>query len=277
MKTGSKELLTRAEELLAPQVESTAQPIPTAGTGAEMFKPQSNLKPSFLDKQASHLEVQKFCQGADVYIKTGFRDTPPQGIWPYLRPLMHITWSNALELSGVKEKFLAETLDMLLAESQLRNPVHNLSIDFLASKRGGMAHSDLFDILEEKLSLIEFGKLTPDSLLTHIFLQEADVTMTKAASEILYVINGKGDTAKLRNEIKSIEASQWYDSKKILGKKAGDHGIRWCEKCQSRSHDTDGCWGACKICGKIGHLAAVCWKNPANAGGAGAGAAKSVM
>ena len=97
---------------------------------------------------------------------------------------------------------------MLLAESQLRNPVHNRHTDFLASKRGGMAHSDFFDILEEKLSLIEFEKLTRDSLLTHIFLQESDVTMTKVASEILYVTNGKGDIAKLRNEIKSVEASQ---------------------------------------------------------------------
>ena len=46
--------------------------------------------------------------------------------------------------------------------------------------------------------------------------------MTKIASEILYTTDGQGDIAKLRNEIKLVEACQWYDSKRLLGKKAGD-------------------------------------------------------
>ena len=75
------------------------------------------------------------CQGVDVYIQTGFRDTPPQKVWPYIWPLMHVTWSNSLELNGVKEKYLSETLEMLLEESQLRILVHNRQIDFLTSKR----------------------------------------------------------------------------------------------------------------------------------------------
>lgn len=145
IKTGSEDLVTRAEEFLVPQVENISQPVSTAGTGAEMFKPQANLKPNFLDKQASHLEIRKFCQGVDVYIQTGFSDTPPQKVWPYIGPLMHVTWSNSLELNGVKEKYLSETLEMLLEESQLRNPVHNRQIDFLTSKRGGMArHTAIF-------------------------------------------------------------------------------------------------------------------------------------
>ena len=55
-------MVVRAEELLGPQ----PQPVSTAGTGPEMFKPQSNLKLSFLDKQASHLEVHKCTQGAET-------------------------------------------------------------------------------------------------------------------------------------------------------------------------------------------------------------------
>ena len=107
-----------------------------------------------------------------------------------------------------------------------------------------MSHSDFFDILEEKLSLIEFEKLTPDTLLTHIFLQEADATMTKLASEILYETNGKGDAAKLRNEIIAIQAYQWYDSRRHTVKRAGEAGgRRWCEKCKSESHDNVACWG----------------------------------
>ena len=157
---------------------------------------------------------------------------------------MHVTWSNSLELNGDKEKYLAETPEMLLAESQLQNPVHNRIIDFLTSKRGGMSHSDFFDILEEKLSLIEFAKLTPDTLLIHIFLQEADATITKLVSEILYETNGKRDAAKLRNEIIANEVSQWYNSRRHTVKRAGEAGgRRWCEKCKSESHDNVACWG----------------------------------
>ena len=104
---------------------------------------------------------------------------------------MHVTWFNSLELNGLKEKNLAETLEMLLEESQLRNPVHNRRIDFLNNRRGNMAHSDFFVILEGKLSIIEFQKMTPDTLVTHLFLEEADATMTKIASNILYETNGK--------------------------------------------------------------------------------------
>ena len=80
---------------------------------------ETNLKPNYLDKQASHLEVCKFCQSVDVYIHTGFRDTPPQKVWPYIRPLMHVTWSNNLELNGVKEKYLAETPEIQFTIAEL--------------------------------------------------------------------------------------------------------------------------------------------------------------
>ena len=76
------------------------------------------------------------------------------------------------------------------------------------------------------------------------------------ASDILYAIDGKGDIARLRNEIKLVEASQWYatDGKRLQGKKVGDQGGRWCDKFQSATHNTDVCCGKreCKICGKVG-------------------------
>ena len=146
LENSSEELVSKAEEFLqGPQVDYTTQPVSAAaGTVAEMFKPQSNLNPSFLDKMASHLEVHKFVQRAEVYIQTGFRETPPQGIWAYLRPLVHVTWSDALEQGGVKDKDLKGTLDMLVEESQLRNPVRGRRIDFLATKRGGQIHSNFF-------------------------------------------------------------------------------------------------------------------------------------
>ena len=143
IENSSEELIVKAEEFLqGPQItDNSLQPVSTAaaaGPVTEMFRPQSNLKPTYLDKMATHLEVVKFVQGAEVYVKTGFTSsTPPQGIWAYLMPLMHATWSNELEKAGVRDKDLKTALDILVDESQLRNPVHGHRIDFLATKRGG--------------------------------------------------------------------------------------------------------------------------------------------
>ena len=114
LQSSSKDLITKAEEFLqGPQItNNSVQPVSTAaaaGPVTKMFQPQSNLKPIFLDKMATHLEVVKFVQEAEVYVTTGFTSSPPpQGTWSYLLPLMHVTLSNALEKAGVKDKMLVD-------------------------------------------------------------------------------------------------------------------------------------------------------------------------
>ena len=86
-----EELVVRAEELLAGLSD---QPVSgSAGVGAtaasgdaaapaavsvDMLRPQQNLKPTYLDKNANHLEVKNFCQMVDTYICTGYKDSPPR-------------------------------------------------------------------------------------------------------------------------------------------------------------------------------------------------------
>ena len=108
--------------------------------------------------------------------------------------------------------------------------------------------------------------------------------MRKMTSEHLNDTDGKGDARKLCNEIRSIEASRWYDSRnqaKRVGAGqggAGGTGARWCDKCQSSSHSTEKCWGRCGTCNKFGHPTDRCWENPANGKPQGAaGAAKTVQ
>ena len=57
-------------------------------------------------------------------------------------------------------KTLEEIPELLMAESDLRNLVQNQRIDLLHTKRGGMNHSDYFAVLEEKMSLIEYLKMS---------------------------------------------------------------------------------------------------------------------
>ena len=124
MKTSFENEVALAETLLSPVESQPATAVVQTAAG-EMFKPQSNFKPVFLDKASSHLEVNNFCQNVEVYISTGFKDAPPQLVWPYIKPLMHATWASALEQGDAKTKWLKEIFDLLLEESELRNPVHN--------------------------------------------------------------------------------------------------------------------------------------------------------
>ena len=83
MKASREEAVAGAKKLLSPQVESISQPVLAAAAAvgtAEMFKPQGNLQPNYLDKSASHLEVKSFCSSLDTYINTGFRGTPTKKV-----------------------------------------------------------------------------------------------------------------------------------------------------------------------------------------------------
>ena len=83
-------------------------------------------------------------------------------------------------------------------------------------------------------------------------LRESDSVMTKVASDNLHETEGAGNISKLRNEIKMVEASRWYNGKRHDGKKVGDGDKKWCENCNSTTHDTVQCWSnkTCTICGK---------------------------
>ena len=109
LESNSEAMIAAAEEFLQGRANNSAQPVPAVQTGpvSEMFRPQNNLKPEYLDKASSHLQVIKFIQCAEIYITTGFTSSPPaQGTWSYLAPLMHMTWSFAMEKAGAKEKVL---------------------------------------------------------------------------------------------------------------------------------------------------------------------------
>ena len=60
LKTSYEAEVTLAETLLCPESQPATAVVQTSAAG-EMCKPQSNLKPAFLDKNSSHLEVKNFC------------------------------------------------------------------------------------------------------------------------------------------------------------------------------------------------------------------------
>ena len=119
---------------------------------------------------------------------------------------------ESLRQKGVGTKNLAQILTLILEESAGRNPVHQRRIQLLITKKTGN-HSDFLFQLEQAMSLIEFEDLTKESLLTHLFLEQADELMSRMAQDIL-IKKPKEDVDQLRQEIKCIESSTWYGNKR---------------------------------------------------------------
>ena len=85
----------------------------------------------------------------------------------------------------MKEKGLAEIIADILKDSSIVNPVQSRRMDLLKEKRSNPSHSYFLIRLEEKFNLIVYENMTGDAFLTHIFLEEADVTKQKIATDIL--------------------------------------------------------------------------------------------
>ena len=243
-----------AEVVSGPQ---TLQPIQVqadrgaAGDVWSSFKPQGNLKPPFLEKNCNHLETVHFCALFEIYIKDGYRGKIPENtVWMQLQPLMNRVWFESLMHKNVKQKNLQQVIELILEESSGRNPLHQRRIDQLRVKKEGSLSDFLFK-LEEYMSLVEFDKMTKDSFLIHLFLEQADETMAKMATKILER-NSQGDVNQLRQSIQQIESSTWYQGNKGPRNHAKS-AKRYCGDCDSPSHNKEDCWGVCKWCNKRGH------------------------
>ena len=155
--------MEKAEDIVAgagqePVSNQGVQAADTAGQTAAVsavpsnteFRPHQSLKPNYLEKSSSHLEVKTFCEQVQAYIRTGYRSAPPtgpQGLWFHIKACMHATWYTALEQNGAMDENLEKILEMIQQESWLRNPVHARRMGFLQSKRGNMSHSDFWAYL----------------------------------------------------------------------------------------------------------------------------------
>ena len=149
------------------------------------FKPQQNLEPLHLEQGVSHLEVTTFVEAMKTYIRVGFRGAVPEkGVWVYIVPFLAASWWASLKAKGAQDMSLDDILKELLEESSLLCPVHQRRIEFLKEKRNNCSHSDFLRRIEERVELIEFQTLTKESLVCHIFLEEADFEMQKQRNTI---------------------------------------------------------------------------------------------
>ena len=158
----------------------------------------------------------------------------------------------------VQDKSLEEIIQALKEESSLLCPVHQRRMESLRENRGNSTHSEFLQRWEERIELIEFESLTKQSLVSHIFMEDSDLEITKITTAILAKTRG-GNLDELRTEGKTTESSSWY---KLGGKVRanrvtqddgnGNPGSKWCATCRTATDDTSQCWGPCFSCGAYG-------------------------
>ena len=122
-------------------------------------------------------------------------------------PFLHHTWAKSLDKTDPYNRNLQELTDSLENEAKRGDPKHSRRLKLLQIRRGSDAHSDFIDKLREAASVIEFGKMTLDEFIIHLFIRDADQTMAKMAQEIL--TDEKPDINNLVNKIKEFENESW--------------------------------------------------------------------
>ena len=82
-----------------------------------------------------------------------------------------------------EDKTLDQIIEIIMDESDARNPLHSRKMELLHVKKTG-SHSDYLFSLEQIGELIDNKSLTLDALIMHLFLEQADQEMAKICQEI---------------------------------------------------------------------------------------------
>ena len=157
-----------------------------------------------------------------------------------------------------EDKTLDQVIELIEAESEARNPLHQRRMELLRVKKSG-SHSDYLYQIEQHGQLIDFPSLTLESLISHLFLEQCDQDMGRICQEILAREPG-GNLQLLRTEVKRAEGSVWYKGNKLSAKRTDE---RYCSECDTNSHFLKDCWGPCVHCGRRNHKAADCRRKTA--------------
>ena len=114
----------------------------------EPIQTGSNDGRSDMEKEANLKEVNNWIRQLTHYINTGYRNNPQaKGVYMHLTPLLHESWSTALNAKDPDSKSLEALAELLREEARLRMPRHQRRMDLIKVKRGQDKHSDYLDKL----------------------------------------------------------------------------------------------------------------------------------
>merc|ERR1711888_246999 len=248
------------------------------------FRPQADLRPQILEKEATYKEALHFQEIFANYLSNGYGGKariPQQMIAVQLQPFINPIWWSQMIAKQVKEKDLEGAISVILEVASDNNPVHGRRMDLLKLRRGSMDHRTFLFKLEELMELTMYHEWSKEKMIIHLFLEGADTEMARIATNML-----AKDTVSLPDliyEVRATENSTWYkrplqvkytqekdnwETEGLGGSGGQPGGVRWCGDCKSKTHTPETCWGVCQFCSKRGHKKEDCRNKPSEDTGA---------
>merc|ERR1711888_382569 len=175
------------------------------------FRPQADLKPQILEKEATYKEALHFQEIFANYLSNGYGGAariPQQMIAVQLQPFINPLWWSQMVAKKVKEKNLQAAMTVVLEVASDNNPVHGCRMDLLKLRRGTMDHSSFLFKLEELMEMTVYQEWSKEKMIIHLFLEGADAEMARLATNML----ARDDVSlpDLKYEVRATENSTWY-------------------------------------------------------------------
>ena len=146
--------------------------------GLDRLTSFSDSKPKYLEKEANLIEVNNWLKQIKHYIKADYRNNPPaRGVYMYLSPLLHKSWSLVLECRDRDEKSLEEPSELVRDEAKLEMLHHQRRMNLIQTKREQDRHSDYLNKLSNLFSVGEYEAMSRGEFQIHLFIESADSQM----------------------------------------------------------------------------------------------------
>ena len=147
------EAVRASNKLILMEVEVTMRPLagtqvvsnPNSESEFVRFNPATDTRPSYLERESSMLETLAWIDQATYYIKSGFKNKPPQsGALVHLQSLINPTWLQSIEALGAKNKKLEDIMTLIKLEAETRDPLHGRRMALLKLALGKSDYSGSF-------------------------------------------------------------------------------------------------------------------------------------
>ena len=167
-------------------------------------------------------EPLHFVTCLEAYLMDGFSgNVPTESIQFQVAPLINNIWWTILVDRGIKKLDLESVLNLITQLGAEFNPLHQRRLAVFNVRKNQDDHSMFLHKLEEAVDMMDFGKMTRDQFVIHLFLGQADQTMGKEAANFLQLGKEEQRITNFRTAIRRIETAPWYGASSSKAKYVG--------------------------------------------------------
>ena len=134
------------------------------------FKPQTDVKPTFLIKDCTLPEFNKFTETFIAYMNSSGSTVPAEAIYSNLRVHMDDYWFKELIGVGLSTQTELTSFTRLMDEvSLVKFPLHNRRMTVFCAKQTGDAMAFLRELIEN-IRVADWATFNEEAAACHIFM-----------------------------------------------------------------------------------------------------------